>query len=219
MADELNIDWTAAANAENGSMVAVGRDTEYTVTFYMGKVPNFEGTDYHEAPHMRLQAPGNQRTVYDQPVRLDSHPDRPSDPERFPVQWGAFRRGENVSGLGTPLDAWEGVTTGDVRRLDILGIHTVEQLALVADGHLDGLGFGGRLIREKARQFVSGLAIRDPEKERMKEQIDKLTDIVASLLARLDEPAADEPAADEPADEAVAPAGRRRQQPKESEHA
>jgi hypothetical protein len=187
VSDGFNVDWASVPKGvTNGQQIALGGDAEFVATFYMGKVPNFEMTDYVEVPHIRLQAPGSS-TVYDQPVRTESFPGRPSDPERFPAAWSAFQAGQNFDGTGTPLADWDEVSPGDVRRLEITGVRTVEQLAQVSDRHIDGLGFGGRVIRQKAQAFVQGVASVDPEKAQLKEQVGKLTDIVTSLLERLGE--------------------------------
>jgi hypothetical protein len=184
MSDSFNVDWSqVSARLANGTMVATGRDADYTAEFYMGKVPNFEMTDYTEVPHLRLQIPGS-KTVYDQPARLESRPDRPSDAERFPHAWLAFKNGQKNDGTGTPLDQIEGISENDIRRLEINGVNSVEQLASVADVHLDGLGFGGRVLRERARAFLIGRPSVDPEKAELKDQVGKLTDILSALMEK-----------------------------------
>jgi hypothetical protein len=186
---DFNIDFSKLGALENGDMVPTGKDSEYSAEFHMAKVPNFEATDFAEVVHLKLQAPGNTKTVYDQPVRMESTPSRPSDPERFPRQWAAFQRGE--SGIkGTLLAEWSEVTPSDARRMEILGIHTVEQLAQVADSNLDGLGMGGRIVRDRAKSFIEGRGGATPREAALAEQVDKLTDIVNALLAERTEPAA-----------------------------
>jgi len=184
MSDHFHVDWASVKpGLANGSAVPLGQDAEYQAEFYIGKVPNFEMTDYRELPHLRLQIPGS-KTVYDQPARLERHYDRPSDPERFPHAWAAFLSGQDHDGAGTPLDQVEGIAANDIRRLEINGVRTIEQLASVADAHLDGLGFGGRVLRERARAFLIGRPSVDPEKAELKEQVGKLNDILSALLER-----------------------------------
>ena len=188
---DFNVDFDALKKrkVENGDIIPLGSDAEYVAEFTMEKVPNFDGTDFIEVPHLKLQAPGNTRTVYHQPVREDSAPGRPSDPERFPREWAAFQAGQNYE-TGTSIYNWEGVTSADARRFELAGIKTVEQLAHVADVHLAGLGMGSLALREKARQFVSGDTVETQLRQQLGEQaqqVEKLTEVVNNLLEKLGE--------------------------------
>jgi hypothetical protein len=184
---DFNVDYDQLKKRkiENGDIIPMGSDAEYVAEFTLEKVPNFDGTDYTEVPHLKLQAPGNTRTVYHQPVRLDSAPGRPSDPERFPREWAAFHAGQ-TSESGTSIYSWDGVAPSDARRFELAGIKTVEQLASVADVHLAGLGMGALALRERARSFLSGNTVETQLRAQIgkqDEQIAKLTDIVNGLLA------------------------------------
>lgn len=188
---DFNVDFDELKKrkVENGDMIPLGKDAEYIAEFTMEKVPNFDGTDYEEVPHLKLQAPGNTRTVYHQPVRLDSAPGRPSDPERFPREWAAFQAGQSTE-TGTSIYNWDGVTPGDARRFELAGIKTVEQLAHVADVHLAGLGMGALALRERARTHISGDSAETQLRQQLgaqEEQIGKLTDVVNNLLEKLGE--------------------------------
>jgi hypothetical protein len=185
---DFNVDYDKlkTARIENGDIIPLGSDVEYHAEFTNEKVPNFEGTDYVEIPHLRLQAPGNTKAIYHQPVRFESHPDRPSDPERFPRQWAAFQAGQNIE-QGLSIFNWEGVTAADARRFELQGIKTVQQLAHVSDMNLSGLGVGAMALRDKAREFLSGNTIEVELRQQLGEQndqISKLTDIVNNLLAQ-----------------------------------
>lgn len=189
---DFNVDFDSLSKRkiENGDMIPLGSDREYAAEFHMARVEKFDGTDFVEVPHLRLQAPGNTRTVYDQPVRMESSPGHPSDPERFPREWAAFEAGQNGAAPGTSIYEWDGVTPSDARRFDLAGIKTVEQLALVSDSNLAGLGMGAMALREKARQHVSGDTVETQLREQINaqsEQIDKLTDVVNNLLEKLGE--------------------------------
>ena len=169
---------------DNGDMLPVGNDKSYGVEFYMGKVPNFEGTDYEEVPHLRLRLAGQNDRVYDQPVIMDSNPARPSDPERFPRQWAAFQRGELYGETGTLLVDWDRCEPGDVRRLELQGITTVEQLANVGEHQLHGLGAGSRILRDAAREHMTGGGA-DAEKEVLREQMAAQSDQLTKMGAIL----------------------------------
>lgn len=184
---DFNVDYDQlkGRKIENGDIIPLGSDAEYHAEFTMEKVPNFEGTDFTEVPHLRLQAPGNTKAIYHQPVRLESYPGRPSDPERFPREWAAFNAGQDIES-GLSIYNWEGVTPADARRFDLQGIKTVQQLAHVSDMNLSGLGVGAMALREKAREFLSGNTTEVQLRQQLGDQADqiaKLTDIVENLLA------------------------------------
>jgi hypothetical protein len=73
---DFNVDFDKlkTAKIENGDIIPMGSDAEYHAEFTMEKVPNFMGTDFTEVPHLRLQAPGNTKAIYHQPVRLEGIP-------------------------------------------------------------------------------------------------------------------------------------------------
>lgn len=183
---DFNVDFAEISKRkiENGDIIPLGSDAEYAAEFTLEKVPNFDGTDYQEIPHLRLQAPGNTKAIYHQPVRMETYPGRPSDPERFPREWAAFQAGQN-SETGTSIHAWADLTPSDARRFELNGIKTVEQLACVSDMNLSGLGVGAMAIREAARKYISGDNTETQLRQQLgaqDEQIQKLTDIVNQLL-------------------------------------
>lgn len=188
---DFNVDYDQlkGRKVENGDIIPLGSDAEYVAEFTMEKVPNFDGTDFTEVVHIRLQAPGNTRTVYHQPARMEGSPGHPSDPERFPREWAAFQAGRSGH-TGTSIYEWEGVTPGDARRFDLYGIKTVEQLAHVSDGNLAQLGMGALALREKARKFITGDSTETQLRQQLGEQndqIEKLTAVVNNLLEKLGE--------------------------------
>lgn len=183
---DFNVDFEklGRSKVENGDMIPLGGDHEYHAEFTLEKVPNFDGTDYTEVPHLRLQAPGNTKAIYHQPVRMESAPGRPSDPERFPREWAAFQAGHSIES-GTSIYNWDGVTASDARRFDLNGIKTVEQLAHVSDANLAGLGVGAMALRDKARAYLAGGTTETVLRQQLGEQadqIEKLTAVVNNLL-------------------------------------
>lgn len=181
---DFSVDYSKLGKVENGDMIAMGSDAEYHAEFHLARVPNFEGTAFDEVVHLRLQAPGNTKTVYDQPVRLESYPGRPSDPERFPQAWADYQSGQTTA-TGTSIYEWEGCSPADAQRFDLAGIKTVEQLAKVSDANLTQLGMGALSLRTLARQHVLG----DSTETQLRGEVAKLTDIVNQLLAERTDPA------------------------------
>lgn len=75
---------------------------------------------------------------------------------RFPKEYEAFKRGEQVATTGTPLEQWPqpGMTSARVHELKALNVFSVEDLAGITDGNLGRLGMGGRELRESARRYI-----------------------------------------------------------------
>lgn len=140
--------------------VSYGNDTGLYAEFRMENVyMEFQSQEegrpiYESRPFIRLYVPGDKTKVVDRPVKMEALGDIPSDPQRFPMQWQAFKAGQTAQANGTPLSEWPQMNTTQVRELNGLHIYTVEQLAQVHDGVLEGLGHGSRSIRDQAIRFL-----------------------------------------------------------------
>lgn len=82
-----------------------------------------------------------------------------------PAVWSAIQRayeawknGQDVPVDGTPLEAWPGVSRGQVATLRLLNVRTVEELAEVNDATMDRIGLGSRKLRDAAVAFVAARA-------------------------------------------------------------
>jgi hypothetical protein len=101
---------------------------------------------YRDMPFIRIMFPGDKTKVVDRPVS-------DTDKQRFSHQWAVFeRQGEQVQS-GTPITEWPFLTKSEALSLKGIGIHTVEQLANVADGNLTWLG--ARDYRERAKSWLA----------------------------------------------------------------
>jgi hypothetical protein len=100
---------------------------------------------FKDFPFIRIMFPGDKTKVVDRPVT-------DADKQRFPQQYAAFeRQGEQVQS-GTPITEWPFLTKSQALEMKGIGIHTVEQLAGVADHNLTW--FGAREYREKAKAWL-----------------------------------------------------------------
>jgi hypothetical protein len=90
--------------------------------------------------------------VRHRPVIYDSTPHQPSDPERFPRQWAAFKNKSVQSKEGTPLEEWPPLSKSQVYELKAINIFTVEDLAQLPDGRLTWMG--ARDLQNKAKNFI-----------------------------------------------------------------
>lgn len=141
--------------------VAYGNDAGVFVEFRMEQIYQefrslAEGHPIYEAvPFIRIYVPGDKTKVVDRPVKLEQSGDVPSDPQRFHAQWQAFRSGVQATAAGKPLAEWPLMTTSQVKELNAVNIYTVEALAEVSDVALDGIGHGGRALRDQAKAHIA----------------------------------------------------------------
>jgi hypothetical protein len=93
------------------------------------------------------------------------------DKARFPKEWTAFEAGQKApEPEGTPLTEIEGITEQVAAAYRIKGVRTVEELAVLDDGALKGLGMGSLTHRTAARDLLQeqGTPIPTPPKRRGK---------------------------------------------------
>lgn len=111
------------------------------------------------------------------------------------IVWGAlkpayeaWKSGQDAPVDGTSVEAWPGVTRGQVAHLKLLNIRTVEALALADDATMDRIGLGSRALVSKARSFVeardSGVSKLAAEKAALEGQLAALVERVAELEER-----------------------------------
>lgn len=117
---------------------------------------------------------------------------KPSDMERWPKQWEAYRKQQDYVPDGTLLDNWPRLSRGQVEDLKYNNIFTVEQLSEVPDNLLDRLGMGARRMREHAKAYIEAAATGVPsarlveENDRMKAQVQLLTSQLGELTRKLE---------------------------------
>ena len=87
---------------------------------------------------------------YHQPVRRVTNEIK----ARFPDEYAAFKRGEEVCVSGTPVDTWPPLNRTQVLNLKQLNILSVEQLAEASDATIQAIGIGGRTLVKQAIAFI-----------------------------------------------------------------
>jgi hypothetical protein len=139
-----------AYTRSNGSPQA-GRDSTFP-RFHMHSVEDPVASAAAGRPifvqHERVQIiqPGNPNS----PVLAVTDQER----NRWPEQYGAFRKGEEVSISGTPLEQWSYLPRNAVLELKAIDLHTVEQIAGMPDSAMHKMGMGGRNIRDMAKAYL-----------------------------------------------------------------
>lgn len=104
---------------------------------------------YVDAVFVKIAVPGDRDMTVLQPA-TDLYR------KRFPQAWAAFtaREAGAETTEGLPIHMWAPITRATALTLRACNIFTVEQLAEVHDGNIDGIGTNGRELREKARAFI-----------------------------------------------------------------
>lgn len=188
---------TASISKRGNSLdVNHGDDSGLIVRFYMeaerqGKKSEEEGREiYKDVPYISIQFSGDRSREVARRVDMTGKRNGLSDPERFPRQWAAFQNQQEVVHEGTPLEEWAPCSKSMAMTYKGLNVHTVEQLASVADNILHNLGHGSRQMRDKAIAWLKSaegsaeLLKVSAENERLKEDMAMLKEQVASLKSK-----------------------------------
>lgn len=96
--------------------------------------------------YVRIMVPGDKDSVIVRPAR-------DMDKQRFAKQLLAFEQGEGEVHEGTPLKAWPMITRSQCEELKFFGVYTVEQLADLADVHVQKFMGVGKL-KQDAQAFI-----------------------------------------------------------------
>lgn len=131
------------------------------------------------------------------------------DKQRFPRHYDAFKNRVEKPLEGTPLAEWPVITRSQAEELAFINVKTVEQLADMADNHLQRF-MGGQTIKQKAKDWLEAAASKagelkfkeladkaQAENEELKAQLAQQGDLISQLTDRLNalDGAEDEPAA------------------------
>lgn len=109
---------------------------------------------YEDRTFVKIYVPGDKTKVIDRLAQLKDIGGIPPDDKRWPIQWLAFQNGMKAVMNGTPLSEWPKITKQQVGDFNAFNIYTVEQLSEVSDTALDGLGHGGRALRDGAIKWL-----------------------------------------------------------------
>lgn len=142
---------------------------------------------YVDAVFVKIAVPGDRDMTVLQPASAEHK-------RRFPQAWAAFQAREAgvATTEGLPIHMWAPITRATALTLRACNVFTVEQLAEVHDGNVDGLGTNGRELREKARAFIkqgrdnaAALSLA-ADKKALQDQIAALQAQITALAAARD---------------------------------
>jgi len=101
---------------------------------------------FKDEVYVRIMVPGDKDSVIVRPAR-------DMDKQRFAKQLLAFEQGEGEIHEGTPLKAWPMITRAQCEELKFFSIYTVEQLADLADVHVQKF-MGVGMLKQQAQAFI-----------------------------------------------------------------
>jgi hypothetical protein len=143
----------------NGEMAQYGDDRSLLVEFYLEPVhQEFASKSagrpiYKDEAFIHINMPGGKSDLRRR-VRMEEGNGAPSDPDRFPRQWAAFKNQQEQVSEGTPIAEFPPLSKSQVMEFKAQKIHTVEQLAAFPDSALQNLGLDGRKYRDMAAAFL-----------------------------------------------------------------
>lgn len=144
----------------NNLHVVHGDDQGLYVEFLLESIEDQEESKklgrpfYRDVEMISIRIKGDNKTHIMRKVDMNGSAMAPSDPDRFPRQWAAFKNKTQVVVSGTPLTEWGAISKAQAMNFKTLNIHTVEDLAEVSDGNLQNLGMGARDLRDKAALYI-----------------------------------------------------------------
>lgn len=189
----------AAPEAESGFMDASGLsrqrspDDNLSVRFSIEALENPAKTKeagrpiFDETEMIEIRIPG------DPDIR--KRPVNEGDKVRFARHYDAWKRNQNQETVsGTPLSAWPLIKRSQVEEAKFFGVHTVEQLANIADVNLQRLGPGWPTLRQQSIDWLKKaedgalLGKLRSELEERDRRINALEDMLKRQAAELHRP-------------------------------
>lgn len=140
---------------------------------------------YEDREFVEILIPGDKKSVHIQPATEYER-------QRFPREYAAFKASESMElATGTPLAQWPAMTRSMVKEFAASNVFSVEQLANMAESHLQNLGLGAREWSARARAYLEqakGNAVADAlaaENQKLKDDLAAMQRQIADLAAKL----------------------------------
>lgn len=140
---------------------------------------------YRDMERVRIQIAGDQFSAAVHPVGVAIWgTDKAED--RFPEAYERWKRKGNMVVNGTPLSKWPLATPSFIKEMEFINVFSVDDLASIADVHLDRIA-DGRQWRDRALAWLksakdgAAAAKYAAENERMREEMAELRAMVDRL--------------------------------------
>lgn len=141
---------------------------------------------WEEIEMVEMLMPGNMLT---RPTSKVSDEHR----NRWPEAYAAFKRGEEMSVEGRPLEEWPMLSRAQVKELKYLDFYTVEQVADMTELAIQRIGMGARQLKTAAQAFIGSIDATLPlrslsiENEKLKQQVEAQAHQLAQQGAMLEQ--------------------------------
>ena len=177
----------------NSLRVQHGDDKGLYVTFFTEPVESpFKSEQaghpvFDDVVFIHIIFPGNRSTEVKRPAKLKADGGAPTDPQRWPAQYEAFKNQSVQVNSGMPVTEWAVLTKSQALGLKSMNIHTVEQLAEVPDHALTWMG--AREMQVKAQAWLknatdgSEVLRLKSENQSLRLDVDRLMEQVKELAA------------------------------------
>lgn len=177
--------------------VSYGDDSGVVVEFFNHPVlqthlSEKEGRQiYKDVPYISMDFPGDKTKRVCRAVKTEGTAIIPSDIQRFPKQWEAFKNQQEQVMEGTPVTEWPPLSKSQALELKAMKIYTVELLASLPDTALTFLG--ARQLRDKAINWLNTAKTGSvstqimAELEKLRADNDMMRQQMAQLSAREEE--------------------------------
>jgi hypothetical protein len=133
---------------------------------------------YEDREYVEITVPGNRDMVVFKPAT-------DMERERFPQHYAAFLNKAAMPNQGTPLSVWPALTKAQVEEMKFFNVHTIEQLADMADAQAQKF-MGIQNLRTRARAFLEETG-KSAAAEKLSAELAKRDEEIASLRAQMDE--------------------------------
>lgn len=155
---------------------------------------------FHDVDYIRIGQPGDASNIVHRPItdcgfrgqtcaqkRDGKHV--PCDLHRFPRAYAAYKGGlDQHAATGTPLSAWPVLSKAQVEELKHFRVHTVEQLAELADSAIQNIG-PIQSLKQQAKAFIEAAKGGQPI-ARLAAELNERDEQIAALQQAMKEQAA-----------------------------
>lgn len=161
-------------------------DRNLHVEFYMNAVQDMPKSElaghpvFIDVPFIKIHIPGDGHNIVDTKVN-DYYANR------FKDEFDNFMSGKSQGVSGWLLREWPAVNVSQVKTLEYLNIHTVEQLAGLSDTQLQKIGMGGMELRAKAKAALDAAAggaageAQAAENARLRQEMEEMKAQIAAM--------------------------------------